>query len=86
MNIDLSNKTALVTGSTQGIGFSIAKGLAQSGAEVVINGRKQDAVDAAVTELKHLLPSAKVRGVAADVGSAEGCRRWSRPCPGSISW
>ncbi|MBK5551374.1 SDR family oxidoreductase [Pseudomonas sp. TH03] len=74
MNIDLSTKTALITGSTQGIGFAIAKGLALSGAEVVINGRKQDAVDAAVTQLKHLLPSANVRGIAADVGTAEGCK------------
>ncbi len=39
MNIDLSGKKALVTGSTSGIGFAIAKGLAQSGAEVIVNGR-----------------------------------------------
>ncbi|MDI2590948.1 SDR family oxidoreductase [Pseudomonas sp. N3-W] len=74
MNIDLSGKTALITGSTQGIGFAIAKGLALSGAEVVINGRKQDAVEAAVSQLHKLLPSASVRGIAADVGSAAGCK------------
>jgi NAD(P)-dependent dehydrogenase (short-subunit alcohol dehydrogenase family) len=42
MNIDLSGKTALVTGSTAGIGHAIAKGLSASGAGVVINGRGQD--------------------------------------------
>ena len=41
MKIDLSNKTAIITGSTMGIGFAIAKGLAQAGASVVLNGRKQ---------------------------------------------
>ena len=43
MNIDLTGKTALISGSTSGIGFAIARGLAQAGAEVVINGRTQEA-------------------------------------------
>jgi NAD(P)-dependent dehydrogenase (short-subunit alcohol dehydrogenase family) len=73
MNIDLSGKTALVTGSTAGIGYAIAKGLAASGAGVVINGRGQDKVDAAVANLKHAVSGAKVRGMAADVSTAEGC-------------
>ena len=51
MKIDLSGKTALVTGSTAGIGYAIARGLAGSGASVVINGRGQDKVDAAVRKL-----------------------------------
>ena len=73
MNIDLSGKTALVTGSPAGIGYAIAKGLAASGAGVVINGRGQDKVDAAVANLKHAVSGAKVRGMAADVSTAEGC-------------
>jgi NAD(P)-dependent dehydrogenase (short-subunit alcohol dehydrogenase family) len=73
MNIDLSEKTALVTGSTSGIGFAIARGLAQSGAEVVINGRSQANVDKAVKAIEQALPKAKLRGVAADVGTAKGC-------------
>jgi NAD(P)-dependent dehydrogenase (short-subunit alcohol dehydrogenase family) len=73
MNIDLSGKTALVTGSTAGIGFAIAKGLAASGAEIVLNGRGKDRVDAAVAKLKQAVPAAKVRGVAGDVGTIEGC-------------
>ncbi len=48
MKIDLSGKTAIVTGSTAGIGFAIAKGLAGAGASVVVNGRQQAAVDKAV--------------------------------------
>ena len=52
MNIDLSGKTALVTGSTSGIGYAIAKGLAASGADVVINGRSQDNVNASVRKLE----------------------------------
>jgi NAD(P)-dependent dehydrogenase (short-subunit alcohol dehydrogenase family) len=73
MNIDLSGKTALVTGSTAGIGFAIAHGLAGSGAEVVLNGRSQDRVDAAVAKLKQAVSGAGVRGIAADVATAAGC-------------
>jgi NAD(P)-dependent dehydrogenase (short-subunit alcohol dehydrogenase family) len=74
MNIDLSGKTALVTGSTAGIGHAIAKGLAASGAGVVVNGRTQGKVDAAVAAITKSVPGAKVRGVAADVSTAEGCK------------
>ena len=51
MKIDLSGKTALVTGSTSGIGHAIAKGLAAAGAEVMVNGRTQAKVDAAVAAI-----------------------------------
>ncbi|RAH37452.1 SDR family NAD(P)-dependent oxidoreductase [Halomonas sp. SL1] len=73
MQIDLTGKTAIVTGSTGGIGFAIAKGLADSGASVVLNGRKQAAVDEALTRLRQQVPNADARGVAADLGTAEGC-------------
>ncbi len=81
MHIDLSGKTALVTGSTAGIGYAIAKGLAASGAEVVINGRGQGKVDAAVAKLKQAISGAKVRGIAADVSTAEGCDALTRALP-----
>ena len=68
MHIDLSGKTALITGSTRGIGFAVAQGLAAAGAAVVVNGRTREKVDAAVERL-----GVDARGVAADVGSAEGC-------------
>ena len=73
MKIDLTGKTALVTGSTAGIGHAIAKGLAATGAEVVVNGRSQPKVDAAIAAIIKAVPDAKVKGVAADVSTAEGC-------------
>lgn len=72
MKIDLSDKTALVTGSTLGIGLAIAKGLATTGATVVVNGRRQEAVDKAIAAIKAEVPDAKLEGVAADLGTAEG--------------
>ncbi len=74
MKIDLSGKTALVTGSTSGIGHAIAKGLASAGASVVVNGRTQAKVDAAVAALAKAVPDSKVRGIAADVSTAAGCK------------
>jgi NAD(P)-dependent dehydrogenase (short-subunit alcohol dehydrogenase family) len=74
MKIDLSGKTALVTGSTSGIGHAIAKGLAAAGASVVVNGRTQAKADAAVTALARAVPDSKVRGIAADVSTAAGCK------------
>ena len=73
MKIDLSGKTALVTGSTSGIGHAIAKGLASAGASVVVNGRNQARVDAAAAALAMALPQGKVRGIAGDVSTAAGC-------------
>ena len=73
MKIDLSGKTALVTGSTAGIGHAIAKGLAATGAAVMVNGRTQAKVDAAVAAINKAVPGSKVRGIAADVATAAGC-------------
>jgi NAD(P)-dependent dehydrogenase (short-subunit alcohol dehydrogenase family) len=74
MKIDLTGKTALVTGSTSGIGYAIAEGLAASSADVVINGRGQAKVDAAVGKLAEQVPGSKVHGIAADVSTAGGCQ------------
>src|SRR6476659_10748546 len=74
MKIDLAGKTALVTGSTSGIGHAAAKGLAAAGAAVVVNGRTDSKVDSAVAAITKAVPGAKVRGVAADVSTAEGCK------------
>jgi NAD(P)-dependent dehydrogenase (short-subunit alcohol dehydrogenase family) len=74
MKIDLSGKTALVTGSTTGIGRAIARGLAAAGATVTINGRTQAKVDTAVAALTKAVPGAKIRGVAADLSTVVGCK------------
>lgn len=73
MHIDLSGKTALVTGSTAGIGHAIAKGLAATGANVVVNGRSQGKVDEAIAAVKKVAQGGTITGVAADVSTAEGC-------------
>src|SRR4051812_34423232 len=67
-------KTARGTAWTPGIGHAIAKGLAATGAQVVVNGRSQGKVDAAIAAITKAVPGAKVKGVAADVSTAEGCR------------
>ncbi|GGU38600.1 SDR family NAD(P)-dependent oxidoreductase [Streptomyces lavendofoliae] len=72
MHVDLTGRTALVTGSTQGIGAAIATGLARAGATVAVNGRTPDGVAAAVKRLRAEVPDAEVVPVAADVASEEG--------------
>ncbi len=75
MKIDLSEKTALVTGSTAGIGRAIAKGLAGTGAKVIVNGRREESVEKAVSAIAAAVGGGKARGVAADVSTAEGCAK-----------
>lgn len=75
MDLQLGGKRALVTGSTAGIGLAIAEALAREGAEVVVNGRTQERVDAALREIRAAVPQAKLAGVAADLGSAEGAAK-----------
>ena len=58
MNIQLKTKRALVTASTGGIGFAVAKGLAEAGAAVVVNGRSEGSVNAAVARLLAAVPGA----------------------------
>lgn len=81
MKIDLTDKTALVTGSTAGIGLAVAKGLAQAGAKVVINGRKQETVDKGVAAVHASCKAAAVSGIAADVATAKGCDTLIREVP-----
>jgi NAD(P)-dependent dehydrogenase (short-subunit alcohol dehydrogenase family) len=72
MIIDLSGRTALVTGSTAGIGRAIAEGLALAGASVIINGRGKERVAQALKELRAAFPQVEFKGVAADVATADG--------------
>jgi len=72
MDLQISGKRALVSGSTKGIGFAIACELAREGASVVINGRQPQAVAEAVERLRGLVAGAEVAGVAADLSGPTG--------------
>ena len=73
MKIDLSSKTAIVTGATGGIGLAIARGLADCRATVVVNGLTQAAVDRASAGVRANTPKAELRGLAADLSTVAGC-------------
>ncbi|HUJ11824.1 MAG TPA: SDR family oxidoreductase [Verrucomicrobiae bacterium] len=73
MDLRLKGKKALVTGSTAGIGFATAVALAREGASVVVNGRTQARVHAAIDAIAKCVSGAEVTGVAADLSSAAGC-------------
>lgn len=81
MNIDLSKRSAIVSGSTAGIGLAIATGLAAAGAEVVVTGRTQARVDEALAIIRKEVPGAKLKGVAADLGTAEGAATLIKAVP-----
>jgi NAD(P)-dependent dehydrogenase (short-subunit alcohol dehydrogenase family) len=72
MDLNLIGKIALVTGSTAGVGFAIAKSLASEGARVYVNGRTQERVDAAVAAIQSQAAAAKVDGIAADFSGSAG--------------
>jgi NAD(P)-dependent dehydrogenase (short-subunit alcohol dehydrogenase family) len=72
VDLKLTSKVALVTGSTAGIGFAIAKSLASEGAHVYVNGRTQQRVDAAIAAIRSHVTTAKVDGIAADFSGSAG--------------
>jgi len=76
MKIDLTGKLAIVTASTSGIGLAIAKGLADAGAEVIINGRRPEVADRVADELARRYPMAKIAAVAADLARREEIDRF----------
>lgn len=70
MDLQLKGKRAFISGSTQGIGFAIARQLLQEEAVVIINGRTEERVEEAVEKLKKLVPGSNVSGIAADFAKA----------------
>ncbi|MFF9391831.1 SDR family NAD(P)-dependent oxidoreductase [Streptomyces griseoluteus] len=81
MHLDLSGRTALVTGSTQGIGAAIALGLARAGARVAVNGRDKERVSASIAEFATQAPGAEFVAAAADVSTEEGAQELLRDLP-----
>jgi len=71
MDLQLNNKTALVTASSGGIGLAIARSLAREGATVYVNGRTQSSIDKAIAEMQ--LPQADLRALVSDNSTAQGC-------------
>ena len=71
MDLQLKGKTALVTGSTAGIGLAIAKNLAAEGCAVYINGRSQNRVEDAINTIKKDVPNAQLHHAIADFGDMD---------------
>lgn len=81
MRIELNGKRAVISGSTSGIGYAVAQGLAAAGAAVVITGRESARVEASVASLRAEQPGAVVEGVAADLGTPDGVARLIEAVP-----
>jgi len=81
MDLQLGSKLALVTGSTAGIGLAIARALAAEGARVIVNGRADARVTAAIDAIKADVPSAALEPLAADLGTVEGAELAIRRFP-----
>ncbi|CAM3442077.1 SDR family NAD(P)-dependent oxidoreductase [Arcobacter aquimarinus] len=75
MDLKIANKIALITGSTQGIGFATAKKLCEEGVNVIINGRNENKVNSAVMKLKAQFNNVKIIGITADLKDNEGCNK-----------
>jgi len=81
MNLQLENKLALVSGSTAGIGFAIAKALASEGARVIVNGRTERRVAEAILSLRASEPKAKLEPLALDLSKSDAVTEATRRFP-----
>jgi NAD(P)-dependent dehydrogenase (short-subunit alcohol dehydrogenase family) len=72
MNLQLTNKTALVSGSSKGIGLAIASQLAAEGARVIVNGRSEPAVSNAFKQIRQAAPTAQFESFVGDLATSEG--------------
>src|SRR3989440_2567988 len=70
MNLKLADKTAIVSGSTKGIGLAIATGLAREGARVIVNGRSEKSAAEAKGQIEQAVPDARIEGFAGDLSTA----------------
>jgi NAD(P)-dependent dehydrogenase (short-subunit alcohol dehydrogenase family) len=81
MDLGLRGKKVAVSGSTAGIGFAIAAGFAAEGARVFVNGRTDARVTAALNSIRQRVKNADVRGIAADLGTAQGVAAFLQQAP-----
>jgi NAD(P)-dependent dehydrogenase (short-subunit alcohol dehydrogenase family) len=81
MNLKLENKTALVTGSTAGIGFAIARSLAAEGTRTIVNGRTEARVSEAIAAIRESHPNAKLEAFAANLSNSEAATEAARRFP-----
>jgi NAD(P)-dependent dehydrogenase (short-subunit alcohol dehydrogenase family) len=81
MDLGLKGKNAVVSGSTAGIGFAIAAALAEEGARVILNGRTEARVTAALEKIRQQNKSADIKGIAADLGTAAGVELFIKKIP-----
>ena len=81
MDLQLEGKTALVSGSTLGIGFAIASTLAREGATVIVNGRTRERVDQAIARITKDNPGAQLSGAAGDIATAAGAEAVAKQYP-----
>jgi 3-oxoacyl-[acyl-carrier protein] reductase len=81
MELNLKGKTALVTGSTSGIGKAIAVSLVAEGAEVLINGRNEEKVSQVIQEIQAQFPGANLQPAVADLGTEQGCQQLMEQYP-----
>jgi NAD(P)-dependent dehydrogenase (short-subunit alcohol dehydrogenase family) len=81
MELHLTNKLALVSGSTKGIGFAIATGLAREGARVIINGRTEKSVAEAVANIRKTVPAAKLESFHGDLSHAGTAEKLAKQFP-----
>lgn len=81
MDLKLSGKLALITGSTKGIGFATAKSLAKEGEKVIINGRSEQSVTAAIEKITQENPTVELKGFAGDMANATDAERLKKEFP-----
>ncbi|MBD9454970.1 MULTISPECIES: SDR family oxidoreductase [unclassified Rhizobium] len=81
MDLGYRNRRCLVTASTGGLGFAIARAMAGEGATVVVNGRGRETVDKAIARIRAEFPDAQLEGAVGNSGTREGCETLIENCP-----